>query len=187
MTDILKPEEIGALMGAAAENGAHLQDLYDKLRAAQTSKPEPGKASIVFTDEGRMVYKFDDPPPPSIEFGEALHKAQTYAQAAKQAATDAQTAAQWCEENATRYPGPDYNGGADDDNPRPLATAFQEEDGSWSIRRIVFAASFLLVAILCLASPWLPIQDNTKTVALALIGAAFTSVTAGRFAEAMDK
>jgi len=216
MTDILKPEEIGALMGTAAENGAHLQDLYDKLRAAgaavtgghlaegldklqdvrdglraaQPDAPPPG------FDEDYHLFDKPDAPPPSVEFGEALHKAQSYAQAAKQAATDAQTAAAWCEDHATRYPGPDYNGAADDGDlgatnaPRPkkpLASALQEEDGSWSIRRLVFAASFLLVAILCLASPWLPIQDNTKTVALALIGAAFTSVTAGRFAEALDR
>ena len=66
-------------------------------------------------------------------------------------------------------------------------SALQESPGEYSIRRIVFALTFVLVAALCLAGLWWPISGELQAIVITLIGAAFGTVTVGRFAEAMDK
>ena len=66
-------------------------------------------------------------------------------------------------------------------------SALQESPGEYSIRRIVFALTFVLVAALCILGIWWPITDNLHAIILTLIGSAFGMVTVGRFAEAMDK
>jgi len=62
-----------------------------------------------------------------------------------------------------------------------------EAPGEPSVRRWAFAFVILSCVILCFAGLRWKIPDNVKNIALALIAAATTGVTAGRFAEGMDK
>jgi hypothetical protein len=77
---------------------------------------------------------------------------------------------------------------AQDSPPKPdRVKMFEEAPGQTSIRRIVFAIVMLAAMIMCFSGFRWPIQDNARIVALAAIAAAATGVTAGRFAEGMDR
>jgi len=64
-----------------------------------------------------------------------------------------------------------------------LKSALCENPDEYSIRRIMFAIVFLANIILCFCGLKWPIHDNVVPIAISLITAAATAVTAGRFAE----
>jgi hypothetical protein len=68
-----------------------------------------------------------------------------------------------------------------------LSNLLSEGQGEPSIRRLALAIAVLLVAALCIVGLWRPVPETIKDLALGLMGAAFVAVTAGRFAEGMDK
>jgi len=64
---------------------------------------------------------------------------------------------------------------------------FSEAPGEPSIRRVVFALSFVFGAALCFLGVWTDIPAAVERIAITIIGAAFGVMGIGRFAEAMDR
>jgi len=68
-----------------------------------------------------------------------------------------------------------------------LLGMLSEAPGEPSVRRCAFAFVVFCSMALCFFGLAYKISDNVRIIALALITATATSVTAGRFAEGMDK
>jgi hypothetical protein len=68
-----------------------------------------------------------------------------------------------------------------------LSLLLSEAPGEPSIRRVLCLLAFLLGAAMCLLGLRHEIPAAAKDIAMLLITLAFGALTAGRFAEAMDK
>jgi len=67
-----------------------------------------------------------------------------------------------------------------------LSELLSESPGEPSIRRVVFALSFLFGAALCFVGLWTDIPSNVSTLAITIIGAAFGVMGVGRITEAFE-
>jgi hypothetical protein len=68
-----------------------------------------------------------------------------------------------------------------------LSELFCEEPGEPSIRRVVFALSFLFAVVVCFMGLRVPVSDSVKDIVITIITAAFSVMGIGRIAEALDK
>jgi hypothetical protein len=68
-----------------------------------------------------------------------------------------------------------------------LSMLLSEAPGEPSIRRVALAGAMALALAVGAAGIFRPVDEGTRNFALALVGAALGAVTAGRFAEALEK
>jgi hypothetical protein len=68
-----------------------------------------------------------------------------------------------------------------------LSALLSEAPGEPSLRRVLCLAAFLFGCALCLLGLRYEIGPGVRDVAIFIVTAAFGAVTAGRFAEALDR
>jgi hypothetical protein len=68
-----------------------------------------------------------------------------------------------------------------------LSLLLSEAPGEPSLRRVLCLAAFIFGCALCLLGLRFEISPGVRDLAIFIVTAAFGAVTAGRFAEAIDK
>jgi hypothetical protein len=68
-----------------------------------------------------------------------------------------------------------------------LSEMLCEEQGEPSIRRVIFALSFVFAVVICFIGLKIQISETVERIVITIVTAAFGVVGIGRFAEAMDR
>jgi hypothetical protein len=68
-----------------------------------------------------------------------------------------------------------------------LSALLCEAPGEPSVRRVVFALSFVFAVVICFIGLKIQISETVERIVITIVTAAFGVVGIGRFAEAMDR